>query len=48
MVYFKKIKEVIAEYEAETGKHITLHDLFVNFLNYIENLNVLKNWELVD
>ena len=36
MVYFKKIKEILAEYELETGKHITLHDLFVNFLNYTE------------
>ena len=36
MVYFKKLKEIIDEYEIETGKHITLHDLFVNFLNYTE------------
>lgn len=36
MVYFKKIKEIITEYEAETGNHISLHDLFVNFLNYTE------------
>lgn len=33
---FKKLKSAIQEYEAETGKHITLHDFFVKVLNYSE------------
>ena len=36
MILFKKLKKALKEYEAEFGKDISLHDFFVNYLNYSE------------
>ena len=47
MILFKKLKQLIKEYEKETGKQISIHDFFITELNYSEEdyelFLVLKN-----